>query len=288
MPINGENEDCLSHMDTPPVQPRRRKRGKLIAGIAAVCVTVACILACPAIAPTGVDGAEEVLDDDAVAMAAWNPAADGGDAGKDTADLSMSKEIESLIDAEAEADAALDVVTPESRGEKALVGIEPGVQSGAAEQSAAEAPAAQGDGYDTLSNNAAPADTSRSTHMAPKTLNIDGVVLSYIDTYDAASAPKYGAGLWDGSDSTTDGTYGYFIGHNPGDFNCVMYLSAGDPVSVMDRNGASRTYHVAEVFEVSRTTKFGQIEARIKAYGECIVLQTCVPEQEVYRIVIAQ
>lgn len=118
-------------------------------------------------------------------------------------------------------------------------------------------------------------------------ISINGDVLSYIDYFKEAAAPAHGAGLWMGSDSTTDGSWGYFIGHNPGDFTAVMSLVTGDPIRVCDRNGDIRTYHVVDSFQVPDTTYFEDIQDKVCNYGESIVVQTCCGDGSHYRVVVA-
>lgn len=55
--------------------------------------------------------------------------------------------------------------------------------------------------------------------MVADSIDVNGDIVTYVPSYESASAPASGAGLWMGSDSTTDGSWGYFIGHNPGDFS---------------------------------------------------------------------
>lgn len=123
--------------------------------------------------------------------------------------------------------------------------------------------------------------------MKPDTIDVNGDVMPYIDSFETASAPSSGAGLWMGSDSTTDGTWGYFIGHNPGSFTCVMTLKNGDPVTVCDGDGASRTYHVVDEFIVPDDTYWEDIRSRVTEYGESVILQTCCGDNAHYRVVIA-
>ncbi|MEC4272820.1 hypothetical protein VJ923_06580 [Adlercreutzia sp. R25] len=123
--------------------------------------------------------------------------------------------------------------------------------------------------------------------MTPDTINVNGDVMTYIPSYETASAPASGAGLWMGSDSTVDGSWGYFIGHNPGDFTCVMTLKSGDPVTVCDSDGQTRTYHVVDGFTVPDDTYWEDIQSRVTNYGESIILQTCCGDNAHYRVVIA-
>ena len=109
----------------------------------------------------------------------------------------------------------------------------------------------------------------------------------YVPSYESASTPASGAGLWMGSDSTTDGSWGYFIGHNPGDFTCVMTLKNGDPVTVCDSDGNTRTYSVVDEFIVPDDTYWEDIQSRVTDYGESIILQTCCGDNAHYRVVIA-
>ena len=126
-----------------------------------------------------------------------------------------------------------------------------------------------------------------ATTAGPDTINVDGISMSYIDYFGASTAPTSGAGLWMGSDSTTDGTWGYFIGHNPGDFWHVMDLVNGDAVTVTDSAGASRTYHVVDTFTIPDSTYFEDIESRVTGYGESVILQTCCGDHANYRVVVA-
>lgn len=121
----------------------------------------------------------------------------------------------------------------------------------------------------------------------PGTINVNGDIVGYIPSFEAASAPSSGAGLWMGSDSTNDGSWGYFIGHNPGDFTCVMTLKNGDPVTVCDSEGKSRTYHVVDEFIVPDDTYWEDIQTRVTNYGESVILQTCCGDNAHYRVVIA-
>lgn len=134
---------------------------------------------------------------------------------------------------------------------------------------------------------AAEKSTKADKTLKPRTIDVNGDIMGYIDSFGTASAPKTGAGLWMGSDSTTDGSWGYFIGHNPGDFTAVMTLKNGDPITVCDGDGASRTYHVIDEFIVPDTTYWEDIESRVTQYGESVILQTCCGDNEHYRVVIA-
>lgn len=130
-------------------------------------------------------------------------------------------------------------------------------------------------------------DTS-SSGLAPGTLNIAGTIVTYGGSYLSSSAPTSGGGLWMGSDNTTDGTWGYFIGHNPVSFSCVMGLGVGSPVTVCDYNGNERTYYAVDTFTVPDTTYFEEISGRVTGYGESIILQTCCGDNANYRIVVCQ
>lgn len=110
----------------------------------------------------------------------------------------------------------------------------------------------------------------------PRTITIDGVVITYVDTIEASSAPDSGAGVWWGSDSTTDGDYCFFIGHDYNAFGAVAELEVGDPVTVMDSSGDSRTYYVFDSFTVPDDSHFAEFADRIEGHGESIVMQTCV------------
>ena len=139
----------------------------------------------------------------------------------------------------------------------------------------------------TSSDTSSTAHPSRDQSMPPLSLMIAGNVIPYVDAYKAERAPDHTAGLWMGSDSTQDGSWGYFIGHHPGVFNCVMYLQQGDVIQVCDRDGNMRAYTVFEVYDVPDSTQWGQIASEVTSHGESIALQTCCGDDASYRIVEA-
>ncbi|MCI8367627.1 MAG: sortase [Eggerthellaceae bacterium] len=122
--------------------------------------------------------------------------------------------------------------------------------------------------------------------LSPATIRVGESLLPFVDTFEATTAPETGAGLWMGSDSTTDGSWGYFIGHNPGPFHAVMGLVKGDPVTICDRQGHTRTYHVVDTFRVTDDTYWETIEDKVTGYGESAILQTCCGDDAHYRIVV--
>lgn len=123
--------------------------------------------------------------------------------------------------------------------------------------------------------------------LTPRTLSMLGNTISYVDAYNVADAPTSTAGLWAGTDSTTDGSWGYFVGHHPGVFNCVMDLQNGDAVQVCDGNGNTRTYHVISIYDIPDYTQWEQIAPDVESHGESITLQTCCGDNQHYRIVEA-
>lgn len=110
--------------------------------------------------------------------------------------------------------------------------------------------------------------------IAPGTLVVGGTAIPYRDVR-GGTTPSSGGGLWLGSDAVDDGSWGYFVGHNPGSFAPVRSLSSGDAVVVCDRSGAQRAYTVREVFQVEETATWKTIASRVTGYGESVVLQTC-------------
>lgn len=110
--------------------------------------------------------------------------------------------------------------------------------------------------------------------LSAGTLLIRGATIPYVDVR-GGTTPSSGGGLWLGSDAVDDGSWGYFVGHNPGSFAPVRSLSLGDVVTVCDRRGAQRAYVVREVFQVEETATWKTIASRVTGYGESVVLQTC-------------
>lgn len=110
--------------------------------------------------------------------------------------------------------------------------------------------------------------------IVPGTLVVGGTAIPYCDVR-GGTTPSSGGGLWLGSDAVDDGSWGYFVGHNPGSFAPVRSLSLGDAVPVCDRSGARHTYTVRDVFQVEETATWKTIASRVTGYGESVVLQTC-------------
>lgn len=117
-------------------------------------------------------------------------------------------------------------------------------------------------------------DSGSGATLAPGTLMVGGTVIPYRDVR-GGTTPSSGGGLWLGSDAVDDGSWGYFVGHNPGSFAPVRSLSSGDAVTVCDRSGAQRTYSVKDAFQVEETATWKTIASRVTGYGESVVLQTC-------------
>lgn len=147
--------------------------------------------------------------------------------------------------------------------------------------------ASQGTSAGSASSGWRAMDVPPQASSSAGTLEIFGNVIPYVDAYKAERAPDDTAGLWLGSDSTTDGSWGYFIGHHPGVFNCVMYLNEGDQITVRDGNGDERTYTVFDIYDVPDDTQWSQISSEVTSHGESIVLQTCCGDHQSYRIVQA-
>ncbi|MEC4294986.1 sortase domain-containing protein [Adlercreutzia shanghongiae] len=117
-------------------------------------------------------------------------------------------------------------------------------------------------------------DDTADNELPAGTLLIRGATIPYVDVR-GGTTPSSGGGLWLGSDAVDDGSWGYFVGHNPGSFAPVRSLSLGDVVTVCDRRGAQRTYVVRDVFQVEETATWKTIASRVTGYGESVVLQTC-------------
>ena len=142
------------------------------------------------------------------------------------------------------------------------LGLEPSVEASAEGGSSAseEVPSDEGSNVDGT--------------LKPGTLVVDGTAIPYRDVR-GGTTPSSGGGLWLGSDAVDDGSWGYFVGHNPGSFAPVRSLSSGDAVVVCDRSGGQRTYTVRDVFQVEETATWKTIASRVTGYGESVVLQTC-------------
>lgn len=151
-------------------------------------------------------------------------------------------------------------------------------QAEAAPQEAAQGPAVVPEDHTAVAPvvRAAPA-------MQPNTIAINGQWIGLEDSQGSAAAPYDGnAGYWMGSGSTTDGATTHIIGHNPGIFNTVLYLGIGSQVTVVDRNGNSRTYTVYALYDVNDAGNdrngnavWGSILGQT---GESISLQTCIDD----------
>lgn len=120
------------------------------------------------------------------------------------------------------------------------------------------------------------ANSVMAVAMPSSSLKINDTIIPYENAKLAATAPQNEAGLWMGSDSTTDNSYGYFIGHHPGIFDCVSTLNVGDKVVVCDMLGHKRLYTVRVLLDFPSTATWGNVKPFVMGYGESIILQTCM------------
>lgn len=142
----------------------------------------------------------------------------------------------------------------------------------------AEKPAEDGGGNDEAAG-AAPG-------LEPGTIVAAGATIPYRDVR-GGTTPDAGAGLWLGSDAVDDGSWGYFVGHNPGPFSPVRTLGPGDEVILCNNSGATRSYRVRTVFFVEATATWKTIADRVTGYGESVILQTCTGDGATNTIVVA-
>lgn len=125
-----------------------------------------------------------------------------------------------------------------------------------------------------------------SAASTPGTLAIGGTVIPYRDVR-GGTTPATGAGLWLGSDAVDDGSWGYFIGHNPGSFAPVRSLKIGDAVTLTDQSGKRRTYRVRSVLTVSAAATWKTVAPLVAGFGESVILQTCTGNGLTNTIVVA-
>lgn len=139
----------------------------------------------------------------------------------------------------------------------------------------------------TITNEESPVVTETSV------LKFAGGTVPFGQSNGASAAPGSGAGTWMGSGSVSDGALTHFIGHNPGDFAGVMSLDVGATITVVDASGASRTYTVYEVLDVTdegynnRNLQDDVLPRMLYDGGERISLQTCISDT-VNRCVLAR
>lgn len=259
-------------------EPRAEARHPWFAFLVAAGVALGLLVPCAAWA----DEADGSGDGDAAALAAeLVEAVTGGDA-SDPVGLIEAPAAqvadEALAEGLAAGEEAVDAVAP------AAALDDNGLRAEAVQREAEAAAAAAAQARPATAGGTA---ATGGAGQAARTVNVAGTVVGYADAYRASTAPASGAGLWMGSDSTTDGSWAYFIGHNPGPFHCVMGLGQGAAVTVCDGSGNARTYHVVDVFTVPDTTYWEEIQGRVTSHGESVILQTCVGDNASYRIVVA-
>ncbi|HIX69454.1 MAG TPA: hypothetical protein IAA27_01845 [Candidatus Enterococcus stercoravium] len=139
----------------------------------------------------------------------------------------------------------------------------------------------------------ASANEEASVAIETSVLKFAGATVPFGQSNGASAAPGSGAGTWMGSGSVSDGAPTHFIGHNPGDFAGVMSLGVGSTITVVDASGASRTYTVYEVLDVTdegynnRNLQDDVLPRMLYDGGERISLQTCISDT-VNRCVLAR
>lgn len=164
--------------------------------------------------------------------------------------------------------------------------------SSEAERDAALAPENNDESGSRVSSDAEPTEPGASSAergagpLSPRTLVIGGRVIPYGDVR-GGTTPDTGAGLWLGTDSTADGSWGYFVGHNPGSFAPVMGLGNGSAVTLCDSERNVRTYTVRVVFTVDANATWKAIAPRVTGFGESVILQTCTGDGTTNTIVVA-
>lgn len=151
---------------------------------------------------------------------------------------------------------------------------------------AKRAEAAGGAGENATDGSAATGSDPSSAASTPSTLAIGGTVIPYRDVR-GGTTPATGAGLWLGSDAVDDGSWGYFIGHNPGSFAPVRSLKIGDAVTLTDQSGKRRTYQVRSVLTVSAAATWKTVAPLVTGFGESVILQTCTGNGLTNTIVVA-
>ena len=160
-------------------------------------------------------------------------------------------------------------------GASALVSGTAGTAGASGASTSKKSGSAASSGKGAVSSSGNGAATSAQAQKKRCTITINGVSMDYVDSYGTSSAPSGDAGIWRGSDSTTDGGFGYFIGHNYTDFGAVANLETGNHVSVTDADGNFRDYEVVDSFTVPRNTTWSEVSDRVTGYGESIAMQTC-------------
>lgn len=127
----------------------------------------------------------------------------------------------------------------------------------------------------------------RASAYEPCTVTVGDRHVPYVEDALAEEAPPRTAALWDGSDDVDDGSYGWFVGHNPGVFSPAADLGIGDVVSVCDSDGDYAEYEVADVFEIEYGALKEAVSPRLADVGEAVVVQTCV-EDDMLRFAVAK
>lgn len=144
-----------------------------------------------------------------------------------------------------------------------------------AEEAAKQAQSAKSNNSNSSSSNGG--NTARSAN----TISFGGVSMPIVDSQGTGAAPQgWRAGYWQGNGNVDDGVSTHIIGHNPGSFAGVMNMGIGSAITVTDRNGKTRTYHVYWVNDVNDDcydrNGIDQWEPVMEQAGESISLQTCI------------
>ena len=130
------------------------------------------------------------------------------------------------------------------------------------------------------------ANSVMAVEMPSSSLKIHDVIIPYENAKLANTAPVNEAGLWMGADNTNDNSYGYFIGHHPGVFDCVSDMNVGDRVVVCDMLGHKRMYTVRVLLDFPSTATWGNVKPFVTGYGESVILQTCMGDSD-RRVIVA-
>ena len=110
-------------------------------------------------------------------------------------------------------------------------------------------------------------------------------VTNIIESYNATEAPSNGSlGVWKGSADVSDNLGDYYITHDYSFYGQRILKSKINDTFIIK----GQKYKIYDIFKVKNTTVYNDIKNKVEGNGETASIQVCIPNTDMYQIIIAK